>query len=388
MSRPFSIHTVLRQIPNHSLRAFFCALGCGDLGLPWEELSERNVLPIIDAICALPRSDQHKVESELHTIFDFACETGLRAILEAAECYGIVDAARQLPEEGTLYAKVMWARMQWPSVMETAARFHQVEQLRWWRKRPGLPAKEPDTSKGTLNLFGKELSRLLLAREGRGRRCTVEFFPRGSMAYFFAFPDDHIQNTTIHDDDGVLAPWSFRQTFQMVFAYNQQTGTLELFAKGPGPLKGQLEALFARLILGHRLEVWRPKAAYSLTHLVRQRFDLATDPEDAVLVTVRSARLDLKNSRRRIILEPDSEQESDNVQRMMEEVLNREHVPIEAVDVSKVTFEFAFQPLDGRKEGTMTFDVAPPNSCNLRTHRPERVGIAQKYLKRWGIDVR
>src|SRR5262249_61848124 len=93
---------------------------------------------------------QQRIESELHSVFDLASEGGIRALLEAARCHGVQDPAGQLPAEGTLYAKAMWAWLHWEAVLPDATRIYQVEQLKWWRKRSDLPAKVPDCSADTL----------------------------------------------------------------------------------------------------------------------------------------------------------------------------------------------------------------------------------------------
>jgi hypothetical protein len=72
---------------------------------------------------------------------------------------------------------------------------------------------------------------------------------------------------------------------------------------------------------------------------------------------------------------------------MIDECLNRENISLNDVNLTLATFTFEFLPLDGRKAGTMTFDVAWPNSCGLRNQSPDRIELAQKYLKRWKIDV-
>src|SRR5262249_30513469 len=155
----------------------------------------------------------------LHNVFDLACDTGISALIEAVGCCGVENPAADLPGEGTLYHKAVWAWLNRPEAFERAVLIHQVEQLAWWRKRDSLPAKQPDTSAGALHQLGDELSRLLLEEQGRGKRCTVETFSRGTTDYLFAHPDDYVQNVTAHDDDGALAPRTFRRTFLLAFAY-------------------------------------------------------------------------------------------------------------------------------------------------------------------------
>lgn len=386
MSRAFSIPTVLRMVPNCLLKEFFQRLGHGDLGIAWEGLGEREIEPIVQALNALTPAQFDNVEGALHNVFDLACETGIGAIIEAGVLAGDPDLPAAMPQDGGPYHKAMWAWLNRTEIVNRAILIHQVEHLAWWRKRKDLPQVEPDKSPATLKQLEKGLSGLLLCEQGRGKVCTVETLARRGTDYFFAHPDDFVQNVTAHDQDGKLAPRTFRQTFAIVFAYNRAEGTLELFAKVPPKIKPRLEELFAQIVLGVELEDWNPDAAYDLNGLKHRTFSLATDPQDCVRARVRRLRLSFKNSHRRMVLEADPDAGPDDVYDMLDEVLNKERVPLSSVNVTMVTFCFEFLPLDGRKPGTLTFDVAYPSSCSLRNQRPERIELAQKYLKRWNID--
>src|SRR5262249_46852413 len=156
----------------------------------------------------------------------------------------------------------------------------------------------------------------------------------------------------------------------------RQEGTLELFARGPKALKARLEGAFARIVLGHDLAAWNPGPTYILNHLKDRHFSLATDPEDGVTARVKRMRLSFKNSSRRVTLEADPDGEPDDIYRMLEEVIDRDRVPPSAFNVTLVTFVFEFGGVDGRRPGSMAFDVASPDSCSLRNQRPERVELA------------
>jgi hypothetical protein len=142
--------------------------------------------------------------------------------------------------------------------------------------------------------------------------------------------------------------------------------------------------MFADVVLGQELGPWQPDASYDLNVLKDRYLDLTPDPEDCLAVDIRKMRLSLKNSGRRILLEVTDD--DDDIYRMIDECLNDENASLDDVNITSVTFRFEFQPLEGRKSGSATFDVVYPNSCNLRNQRPERVELIQKYLKRWGID--
>jgi hypothetical protein len=385
MSRVFSIRIVLRQTPNRLTRQFLARLGHLDLEIPWDELGERDIEPIVDALNTLTGPEFDAVEGVLHAVFDLACATGVAAVREMRACLNDGELG-ELPQDAGLYEQVMWAWIHWPDAVEQALLIHQIDRLNWWRRRNDLPQRPPDTSPDTLARLGREISSLLRQAEGRGRNCTVEAFARRGTTCYFAFPDDFVLNVTAHDDDGHLAPRTFRRTFTMVFAYDPLEGSLELYAKVGAGLKLELERLFAQVVSGIELGEWRPEAAYEPNALRDRGFRMETDPEDNVSVDVRQIRLSFVNGARQIILRGDPARVGD-VFRMIDEVLDAENVRPSAVNVTLITFCFEFHPVGRRRGGSVTFDVAFPNSCSLRNQRPERVAVIMKYLTRWGINV-
>lgn len=386
MSRQFSIPTVLRMVPNRLLKDFFQRLGHSDLGIPWDQLGEREIEPVIKALSGMPRAEQDRIEGEMRSVFDLACETGLGAIFEGAVRCGECKLSEAMPEELGPYGKSMWAWLNRPEAFEKALLIHQVEHLSWWRKRNDLPTLPPDMSAAARARLEEEIASMLTWEQGRGKVCTVEALERGGTVYFFAHPDDFVQNVTAHDEDGQLAPRTFRATFPIVFAYTQGEGALELYAKLPAKLKRRLEEIFARTVLGRELGPWNPEAAYELDHLKDPSFRLQTDPEDCLRVHISKMRLVPKNTGRRIFVEIDEDDPEDTIHRTIEECLNQERLPLSEVWVNLVTFCFEFLPMEGRRPGRLTFDVGFPSSCSLRNARPERVELVQKYLKRWEID--
>jgi hypothetical protein len=373
------------MVPNLLLREFFAKLKHDHFGIDYERLGEREVEPLVAAITDLPRLDQDLIEGSLRSIFELACDSGIQSLVESAEKCGDVDFALSMPQDAGPYEKVMWTWLHRKEVFEKAYQIHQVTSLSWWRKRNDLPQKEPNLLSATTMRLEEELARFLTHHQGRGQICTVEVLNQGNgLYYFFAYPDDFVQNIMAHDEDGKLTPRTFRRTFVVVFAYNAREGSLELFAKVPPKLKPRLEEIFTRTVLGEELGLWESGPVYELNILKDRLLILATDPEDRLKVAIRKMRLSFANGRR-ILLEITDDY--DDIYHMIDECLKEEHASLDDVNITSVTFRFEMLPLDGRKTGTMTFDVAFPNHCGLRNHRPERVELAQKYLKRWGIDV-
>lgn len=385
MTRQFSIPTVLRMVPNELLQACFVELGHGDFDPSWAELKKQEIDPILDYLGELSSDQSNAIESVFRSVFELGCATGFDALQEAGPHCGVADLAALVPEGLCPYGLAMWVWLNHRNVFDKAQIIHQVDQLSWWRKRNDLPQVDPDQSPAAKEKLETAISSLLKS-QGRGKDCTVETLTRGSVDYFFAYPDDFVQNVTVHDDDGKLAPEAFRQTMLIVFAYDRDEGTLETFARLPKPIKERLEIVFADAILHWELGTHEPDAAYELNQLKDSSFSLNTDGADNVVVRIRKMRLSGKHSGRRIHIEVDDDDPDDNIHKAIEECINLDEVPLSEWNATQVTFCFEFLPLDGRKPGQQSFDVTYPRSCSLRNARPERVELIQKYLKRWNID--
>lgn len=385
MSRQFSIATVLRMVPNELLQACFVKLGHGDFDPHWNDLKKWEIDPLVDYINELPLDQSNDIESVLRSVFELGCPTGFDTLLEAGPHCGVPDLASLVPEDLCPYGLAMWAWLNYGEVFDKAQTIYQVDQLSWWRKRNDLPKNAPDTSPEAKEKLEDAISSLLKSH-GRGKECTVETLTRGSVDYFFARPDDFVQNIIRHDEHRKLKTEAIRQTMLVVFAYDRDEGTLETFAKLPKPIKERLEGIFAAAILHWELGTHEPDAAYELNQLKDEDFKLKTDAEDRVRVRIHKMRLSAKHSGRRVHIEIDDDDPDDNIHKAIAECVNFDVIPLSEWNVTQVTFCFEFLPLDGRKPGQQSFDVTFPRSCSLRNARPERVELIQKYLKRWKID--
>src|SRR5215218_9915976 len=139
MSRVFSAALVLRQTSHALTRQVLARLGHLDLPVPWDDLPERDVDPILGAVRTLPRAAQDEVEGALRTVFDLACGSGVAAIREAAASLGEDALPADAPDDGGVYDLAAWAWVNHPRVVEVAGLFHQVDHLSWWRRRDDLP---------------------------------------------------------------------------------------------------------------------------------------------------------------------------------------------------------------------------------------------------------
>ncbi|MCI0360154.1 MAG: hypothetical protein L0211_16875 [Planctomycetaceae bacterium] len=334
----------------------------------------------------LTREAQDEIEWALASVFELACESGARAIVEVAHQDGQADVFGELPENACCYERAMWAWLNHPKIFEQASLIHQVESLTRWRKRTGLPQVQPRATPTATRELAAALSQCLRREEGRGQNCTVEYFRRRDGAdVFVAYPDDFVQTVLLHDDRGRLVPRPLRQTFEIAFAYQADEGTLELFAQVAPTLKPKLESLFGQIILDADLDASNSPRPYDLNRLKDRYFCLETDPSDHVSASIARLRLEVPDYGR-FTVEPIRSGRGGDVFEVIDDCLNGQAAPWEAINISMATFRFQFAAVSGRQGGTLTFDVTFPDHCSIKSRRPERIDLTRKYLRRWRIS--
>jgi hypothetical protein len=385
MSRHFSVPKMLRMTPNPLLREFFERQQITLLSLDWKRLGKRHVEPLILAMSWLPATDQERVESALAMIYELACDRAWEMVLTIARQIG---HARRLIEQfgdASPYVRAMRIWLDEPELFQTASMWHQVDGLTRWRKRTGLPLVEPRITQESCRELGRALSACLQREEGRGRFCTVDYLRRQDGAdVFVAYSDDFVHSRLEHDSRGRLIPRSARPTFEIVFAYQAENGTLELFARVSPHLKPLLECVFGQIILGIDLSAHARRKTWDLNRLKDRYFCLETDPADGILVSISRLRLEVPEFGR-FTVEPTRTGQGADVFHVIDQCLNNERVRWEEVDISLATFRFHFQSQPGRKPGLLTFDVSAPDHCSIKSKRPDRIAVAHKYLRRWRI---
>lgn len=385
MSR-FSIPTVLRGVPRELLKQFLLRYGHESLSEYCDAPNRADVDALVVEMELLPKDVFDRLEANLHEVCDLACETGLNAIIEAAFEEGHFDFAAEVPDGGW-YHKAMWVLLNHERVFTRALFIHEIDGFSYWRKRTHLHSVSFDQSEAARYELSNAISEIFMQQQGRGQRCTLHVTSRKGVEYFLVYVDDFLMSVEVHDDGGRLTTGCIRPTFQVVFAFNPSERSLELYApKVPVRVKADLERAFARVMLRTELPPWTRKAAYELDHLKDRGYALATDPEDAIRVRLCRIRLSSLTNDRRIILDGSADGKAEDVYEMMDNYIDAKEFPKAQFHITQATLRFEFLPLPGRKAGVLSFDVTWPSTCGLRSQRPERVAIIQKYLKRWKID--
>ena len=299
MKLEYNPRNFLRQVPNPLFKTFFDRRG--ELSdIPWDELEEMDADPVFEAWQALPEANRNDIERWFREISDIATSDGLQVLIEEGQFHGI-DLAACLDQMEGLHEKAFWIYLNQERIFTSAVRLNRADQLngRYWKHRTDLPAKKPDISHPTRALLEGAISEYYREQQGRGEHCKVEVYLRRSkIHYFFAYPADYADTVIIYSETGSFQRQLQKSAFEVIYAYDEVTGRLELFVQGDKKIRHAMEEIFSRLILKEQLPDERPGGnPFELDGLRNRHFDFPTDPEDGIReVRVKSLRLSLVGS--------------------------------------------------------------------------------------------
>jgi len=395
MAKTFDPKYILRQVSNHLLHDLFEAHHLElEFEIPWNDLGETEVDPVFAAWQALPEADCRTIEIVLHDVAEMAIgDGGIRAIVEEANRQGDTELLDELDEYESRHDKALWTYIRARDVWELAVRFARADSLsrgRYWIKRCDLPAVELDTESESIDELAAAMSGFFREQQSRGRYCQIEHYVRACGShYFFAYLDDYADTYVTLDTGGTFDRRPERRAFEIVFVYDFEHATLDLYARGGKKVYVPLQELFCRIILGEEIGPEnRASHPYELNGLLNRDFAFPTDPVDGITsVRVRKLRLSvIGRPRRRITLDGDPDAPPDDVYDMVDDYLNQQQVPASLFNVTQVGFQFAFDESIESLPKSMSFEVSYPNSSNLKSKQEAARALAEKYLREWGLD--
>lgn len=295
MAGHYSPKQFIRQVPNAQLRAFFEHRDeLTDFG--WDILGELDADPVFEAWQALPEASRNDVERWFRAIAELATPEGVQTLIEEGQFHQL-DLTVPFSELKGQHEKAFWVYLNHQKVFVSAGRLNRADHLngRYWRRR-NLPSIKPDITHPTRELMAAAISKFYRDTQGRGEHCSVEvYLRRENLHYFFAYPADYADTVIIYNDEGSLARQLQKAAFEVIFAYNEVSGTLDVFVQGDKKIRRAMEEIFATLVLNTELPQEDPSAnPFELSGLRSREFDFPTDPGDSIQgVRVKSLRLSI-----------------------------------------------------------------------------------------------
>ena len=253
MARHYATRDFFRQMPNPLLARYFHARGVlGDLDIA--ALPESHPDALWAAWLTLDDTERYTMDATFQDIAALSGEKGCRAILDDAAWHFATDPAahaafvEQLASLAHHGARAMTTFLDHPACWRRAARFFYAEALPAWRKRTHLPHVPAAVDEASLQALAAGLSTYFRRTEGRGTHCVVEPVRRGTLDYFFAYPEDYAQHR-VEWVDGQFGQRPHHPAFEVIYVYSQSDGTLDVNIRGARPAVEPLQGLFAATIL-------------------------------------------------------------------------------------------------------------------------------------------
>lgn len=356
---------------------------------------ETDVGPVFDAWMGLPARQCAQVHSDFEMVNALADEPGVQTILEEGQYHGL-DLARAMEPFRGFHDKVLWAFLEHPKVVEVAYRFREADEFPlsyWVRRREGVPVVEARAGNQAAPDLPRAIGSYFRLKEGRGRECVVDVYRRGTRLYYYAFPEDYAQASLEYvGDEKNLRRRSRRPVFQVVFVYDSAAGALDTYFRGGRRARQDLEAIFARIVLGRELEPARDERVYDLNRFKSPGVRFVSDPSSGIRdVRVKLLRLSLLgDGHRRVVLECDPTEDSDGVYKLLDEVFTRggegsgERLPLALANVTRVGLRATFAP-GCRGANTRTFYLTYPSGCSLG--HSGRDAALREMLASSGIEI-
>lgn len=372
MARNYSTKHFFRQMSNASLARYFHQRG-QFTEFDFAAMKEGNPEPLFEVWLQLPTLDRNVMDSEFREIFELSCEKGWKAILDEANeqlqdnpdsLHAFIETFAALANH---YERAMGTFLDHRAFWRGATLFHHADQLQYWRKRKNMLHHKAATDDNSLQQLAGLIRDYFRYTEGRGNNCVVEWFRRGGLDYYFAYPEDYSQQS-IEWVNGEFDRRPHNPAFEIVYIYSQQDGSLDLNFRGARKAIEPLQGMFATTILN--LEELPPNPedtrVYDLAPLLDKGFQFSPDPASGIEeVVVKKMRLSSRVKKgERITLEADAKQNPDAVYDTLDRL--KRSLPIWAFNLTQVELSAAVvvNPLKPPKR--VPIRITYPNSCSLK----------------------
>jgi len=384
MAGQYQHRQFFRRVPNALLAKYFETRGV-DLGVDFEKLTETDVEPIFQEFAALSEEQKANLEVDFQDINALANDGGIDALRNEAAFYKDATFPEEISSIDGLHAKVMWTFLHKPEYWKGASALLHADTVaeRFWKKRNDLPQAPPYVDEEDIDQLAKAVSHYFNKTEGRGRNCKVEPYRKveAGKEYFFAYPEDYGQSGVEWEHKN-LTIRSRHPAFEVIFVYCEAEGSLDIYAPKNTKAVPELQKMFANAILklNTLADGTIDKRVYDLDPLADPNFEFQFPPGSGISkAIVTKIRLTLKHSsRRRIVLEADTKQNSMAVYDLLKELDPPPYY------ITQVSIKAVFEAEPGKHSGSKTFNVTYPNFCSL--NHEGRDNIIRKMLVASGIE--
>jgi hypothetical protein len=372
MARHYSTKVFFRQMPNALLARYFRDRKLFT-ELDFSVMKETKPDELFDAWLTLPDDQRNSMDAEFQEIFEMSCEKGFLAIIDEARWQLRETPEAMTPFIATLsdlpnhYHRAMVTFLDHQDCWKGATRFYHADRLPYWRKRKHFGHEPAAIDDASVQQLANLIRDYFHHTEGRGHNCFVEPFRRGDLDYFFAYPEDHSQQS-IEWVKGKFDRRPHNPAFEVIFVYSQAEGSLDLNFRGAKKALEPLQAMFATAILKLPTLPPDPKdmRIYDLTPLGQRGFEFTFALGSGIEgVAVKKLRLSSRVKKGdRLTLEADVSTNPNAVYDLLEKISRL--TPMSQYHVTQVELVASVAGEADLSAKLVTIRMTHPNSCSLK----------------------
>ena len=372
MARHYSTKDFFRQIPNALLQRYFVAHGLFS-EIDFSALSETKPDILFSHWLNLTESQRNSMDAEFRDIFELSCEKGFKAIIDEAQWHlrddqnGLAALIKELAGLANHFERAMVTYLDHHRYWKGATRFYHADTLPYWRKRNHMRNNPAVVDPDSINELANLIRNYFHHTEGRGNNCVVEPFRRGSLDYFFAYPEDYSQQS-IEWVNGTFDKRPHNPAFEVVFVYSQKEGSLDLNFRGSSKAVEPLQSMFAQAIL--KLDELPPNPkdtrVYDLSPLLKKNFEFTYALGSGIeQVAVQKLRLSSRIKKGdRITLEADTTDNRNAVYELMEKM--KSALPMHMYNITQAELSVTLSANGDKAPKVVKVRITHPNSCSLK----------------------
>ncbi len=393
MAESLDLPQFFRRAPHEWLQRYFGSRGVLD-DFDWTTVSVRKVDELVEAWLRLSEAERTLMLEDFFNIKMLATPAGKLQMIDEAPFHGLDNVvATKLAELDDIYACAFWLMLTHEKCWNGAVFYAAADgkQRRYWRKRNNMPVlgRQPTDEDG--KALGEAITALFRKKEARGDYCVVRQYRRGKNGereYYFAYPQDHKQNT-IQFQDGEMIKRPYNPAFEIIFVHNDAERTLTIWHRGRADRVKDLQVAFAKAVLKQDIpkESARDDRVYDLSCFLDRAFEFRPAPELGI------AKVEVRKLGVRILGEDAHTHSIELAANTRPHVLAERvaaatsGVPTTMVRVARVGCLVIFEPKGDERDGKeRRFELVWPASCSLQND-PHGV-VIERMLADHGIEPR
>jgi hypothetical protein len=242
----FNYRDLIRQVPARSWQFYFQAQGIAlPEGADWTQEAESLHKPILQALEALPESQQSAIYAELRRVKALANRS---SILVLGNAVPLGDAMLgDFEHHASDAERALWALANWPKRFETAEAFLRANAQvggRSWRRLYLPPEQVLHCQSEDIDGLRKALAVAFTPRKGRPRACEIDVLTRhldGGVQMDIRIEDNLQRSLEFGPDDCTI--WrDVRPPLSMTAILYPANGVIDLLVPGGKPAREKLLA--------------------------------------------------------------------------------------------------------------------------------------------------